>query len=324
MYKIVKYLLVVLIALAIIGCDFPFLEEEPEVGSLTPGKIIGASENTYYQEFDMGLGEKTIEGIIDLSDLEEKTDDIGYPIVSVSLGLAYEYVEAGGADGQHIPVQISNIYISPNIETGKYKITGLPTVSPTVETGIVGRVVIDLVDNAMDKERFFIRKYVDMNFWNSSILTTLSDAKYKAPDSSITLNVNYTYMVDEYWLANGVQQNPDSVSTANYTEKTFDQIAETQTIYAAMDGNGGLLFINHQVDVDGGITYGFLSSPFRDEYQNGTSIITTLSGGVYREISAGINIGGNIYDNRKIIDLTLNSGDNVSQEITIYIPNIED
>lgn len=321
MKKIFNYLLILIIVFTVIGCDFSFNEEEPEVGELTPGKIIGASERTYYQEYDMGLGDKIIEGTIDISALAQKTDEIGYPIVSITLGMAYEYTPEEGADGEHRSVLLPFVNISPNIETGSYKITGLPNVEPTEETGFIGDVVIDIVDISMEKERFFIRKHINMDLWNNSQGTTLSTAEYKLPDSSITLNVNYTYMVDDYWLVNGVRENPDAISfDDDYTEMTLDEIEAIQTISTGENGYGGLLFIDHSRNVDGGITYGYLSSPLRSEYQSGKSVVTTLSGGVYKSISCGIIVGDNEYTANKDIDITLNSGETASVDLVFYIP----
>lgn len=320
-----KQIIAVLLVCGFWSCVMP---EEPEVGELVPGELIGANDNTYYQEYDLKQGSHSVEGVIDLSTLSQKTDDIGYPVLSISYGLYYEKSVPdgnGGTIGEHVGVPgLPSIHISPNIETGYYKISGLPDVTPVVDADageIAGQVGLDIVDTAMDKERFFIRTFYSPDNWNSTTTTrTISSTSYVLPDPSITFTVDMVYMVDDYWLANGEFEIPDA--GADYTEHTYEQIAALGSIGAGEDGTGGLVFINREHVVEG-VSRGMVYSPTRREYQNQQFTVNRLAGGTYADMTAAITIDGTAYTSeRKSFrgGLLLESNDSVTRTIEIFVP----
>lgn len=322
-----KQILGLLIMCALFSCEVG--GEGPEVSELVPGELIGYSTDTYYQEYNVNMGTNSVEGYIDMTALSQKVDTLGYPALRIGFGLFYEKsvpTDAGGTVGVHVDVPtVSSIFISPNIDTGYYKISGLPDVDLVVDTGageIAGRVGIDISQAVWDTERFHIRTFFTPDAWNDNPGTkSIEEAVYRKPDPSITLTVNMIYRVDTYWMQNdGVFEDPDA--GASYQELTYDQIEAIAPISVGEDGYGGLFFFSRPF-IGEGVSYGLAYSPTRNEYKNQQFTINSLIGGQYREMSCGIVVGGNSFSSPITTfpsNLSLTSDMSATRTVIIYIP----
>lgn len=270
--------------------------------------------NTYYQECDLGLGEKTIEGYFNLTNLENKTIEQGVPVFEITFDLSVRYFIDDTVEVIE-PIELEeNFSIAVNIETGYYALKGLPEIEENQEMLIkIQNAFWSINGDVID----IYKDYTDTQ-WNNEMIFTMPGATYYPEDPSISVTVNFNYLVDDYWLENGEFENGATQGT--YTEMTFSELSAIANLRHDQYMSG----LGMGKDLGNGVSYWVDYEMSISDFQAQSITFGGISGGEYNGLSIGILVNNEQYRGHAQLQngkLILNSGDSKTENIDIYIPH---
>lgn len=292
---------------------------------LITGQIYDEGAGTWYEEFDAGLGDKSVEGNVDLNQLNSKVDEEGLPIAVLSMRVEYIYQDENNDEQIDVILDpdsaIDGSNVAINIDSGRYALKGLPTVDESKE----GTVVITINDHhwaGPTHEAYFITGRYPASSWNASTTAyQMPSAEYRLADSSISLTVNLKYYIDEEWLNQGKPEDHTKI-IVNYTEKTYDQLSILGTI-SVEDYVSGLGLSN--VNANDTLSYNAGMQFDISDLQSQQVTLTGIHGGHYDQVVAQIIFDDISYGNYTDFSdgYTLYTGESDSITVDIYIPSLD-
>jgi hypothetical protein len=275
----------------------------------------------YYQEYDVQLGDRMVEGVINIDNLENRIDDEGIPVMELSLRLETVHYQDDTLEIIE-PITLPAEYsIAVNIETGYYALKGLPEIEDGYEIVVY---VEDHFWNLPDHERYSVTEKYTSSEWNDKTVSpALPTVTYYPEDPSIIVTIKLNYMVDQYWVENSTFEN-DAVE-GTYTSMSYAQLAAIASIGNGTDmGDVGL----SKGDITPyGVHYVAGRELWATDCQTQEIALSGIAGGRYWHMSANIYCNGafigGYYDFHASPggNLVLNSGDSYTGTIDIYIPS---
>jgi len=278
---------------------------------LKPG-LIDVGAHMYYQEYDAGLGDKTIEGYIDLSTLSEKTNSEGYPIASLTVSMEKSYLDDNNEWVKEEYDILSDMWsLAMNIETGYYAIKGLPDIE---ENSRIHLKIDDVHWNPPTHERYTIWKTYSAEDWNNSTTAyKMPKAAFLLEDPTIKMKVSFNYMVDTFWLENGEFEDGAEPS---YIEMDYSQLSSIAT-FSVEDWVTGIGVSRSKTS---GLEYNVTKQFTMDDVQNQNVTFGGFSGGQYNRVNINVLINGNTYRGIDESYFTLKTGDTYSCSVVVKIP----
>jgi hypothetical protein len=308
MKRKVNFLLISVIIITISSCEKNI--------ELVPGEMCDEGACTYYQEYDIGLGDNTIEGYFDLSNLENKTKEEGFPVFEICFDVSKRYFQGDTLEIIE-PVKLhenDNFSIAVNIETGYYALKGLPNIDE-------GQDMLIRIGNAfwvISGDVINIFKEYSSEIWNSQTVFSMPNATYFPEDPSISMTVNFNYMVDDYWLENGEFEN--GATQGSYTEMNFSELSAIASVRHEQYNSG--LGMGRDI---GGVEYGVNYEMSISDFQAQSITFGGISGGEYTSLSMSVLVNNELYRGEAELPngvLSLHSGDSHTETIDIYIPQL--
>lgn len=278
---------------------------------LVPGEIFDEYRpNSYYQEYDLGQGDKVVRGYVNLANLEEKTYEEGLPTFELHFEFGVRYYDE---DNNEVIEKISlpeNFSIAANIETGEYLFKGLPEIDEEKE-------MLIHVQNCfwgVNGEVIDIHKNYFGSYWNTQTDINMPDATFYPTDESITATISFKYMVDDYWLENNEFENEAEIGS--YEEMSYAELSAIATV-SHQQYSSGLIFTKQAED---GLSYWVDYEMSMSDFSNQEVTFGGIAGGTYDEVGIGVYVNNNLYHGRKRGDFIINSGTHFSETVEIYIP----
>lgn len=275
--------------------------------------LIDSGAHMYYQEYDAGLGDKMIEGFIDLSMLSEKTNGEGYPIATLTVSLEKSYLD----DNNELVYEeydiLSDMWsLAMNIETGYYAIKGLPDID---ENTNIHLKIDDVHWNPPTHERYTIWKTYSSKEWNNATEAfRMPQASFLLEDPTINMKVSFNYMVDTFWLKNGEFEDGEE---PNYIEMDYSQLSSIAT-FAVEDWVTGIVVSRSET---AGLTYNVTKQFSMDDMQNQNVTFGGFYGGQYNRVDVSVMVNGVSHRGVNNSYFTLNSGDTYSCSVDVNIPS---
>jgi hypothetical protein len=273
--------------------------------------LIDEGAHMYYQEYDAGLGNKTIEGYIDLSSLSEKTNSEGYPIASLTVSVGKSYLDDNDEWVYEETDMLSDMWsLAMNIETGYYAIKGLPDIEENTKIHLK---VDDVHWNPPTHERYTIWKDYHSDQWNNKDTYKMPQASFLFEDPSISMTVSFRYMVDTYWLENGEFEDENGPS---YTEMDYSQLSSVATL-SVEDWVTGIGVSRIE---ESGLEYNVTTQLSMDDLQSQKVTFAGFSGGEYNRVDVFVLVNGSRHAGTNGTSFTLKAGDNRSSSVDVKIP----
>lgn len=298
------------------GC---FLSNQIE---LIPGEIIADGGWTYYQEYNAGLGNKAIEGIIKLPAGLDRLNEEGVPVAGLTIDIKESVFdeELSKWVDQPIPGWPADNQIAFNVETGYYKVEGLPEIRPKNRINIT---VDDMHWSNPPHVRYTIRKTFSAKDWNA--LTepfSLASASYFLVDPSISATVNFTYCVDKYWLENG--EFEDESVGASYEEMTYNQLASIAS-FSVQDWVSGVGYSKTYSNENGFIDYSVGTHLNLSNYEDQAVTFTGFAVMPLESVGGYIIVNDQAFGGSTSLseNYQVHSGDSIFASISFYIPQRE-
>ncbi|MBF9016389.1 MULTISPECIES: hypothetical protein [unclassified Oceanispirochaeta] len=311
MRKMVSCILPWLIVLTLLSCEMDTTVE------LIPGERIGP-DYTYYQEYEASLGSKSIEGIIDIAALSPKVDTEGAPYASFTIDPMIQSYDESSNEWVENRVEewpADSVQIAVNIDTGYYKVTGLPS----IENGQYMKIVIgDMFWTGPSHERYRIVQRYDSTEWNGSTAPfEMPTASFLTADSTINVTTKFIYMVDAYWLENN-EYEVDGVQ--DFNAMSYSELSGIANMSVADWESGAGYSWGSRTEY--GVSYGVHTHITMDDVEAQKVTYGGFHGGIYTQVSASIIANGAVYGG--YIDyapgVILGPGNTHTSTVNIYIP----
>jgi len=311
MKKIIDYLIVVIFITTVMSCSKNKIE-------LIPGASFDEHrQNAFYQEYNANLGNKTIEGVINIDKFSNRINEEGFPIFELDIKLEIRYFIDDTIEVRESIELPQDYSIAVNIETGYYALKGLPDIEDGYEMLIS---VNDQFWRLPDHEIYVINMKYNSSEWNgANEAIELPTAWYLPADPSIAATIKFKYMVDDFWLENGEFENGANEGT--YTEMSYSELYNIATISVEEYRSG--VGISKGNDSEYGVSYGVGSHISLEDCQKQERSFGGFAGGYYWQMDALIIVNNEVYGgyyNFPNGGLFLSSGESYSGTVDIYIP----